>query len=1075
MFSRCAFSIFVVALWAALLPAQSQISSADLKGNVTDPSGAGIPNATVTATSQSTNQSRSATTDMQGNYRLALLPPDIYEIRTEARGFATQVRRDMAFTVGETAVVNSSMTVAGLATTVEVVNEGPAILEPERTHQANTLIRQSIENLPINGRNFLSFTLLTAGVVEENPALTNSLLPQLPTSRLSFAGQNGRSNSVMIDGVSNNDIQSNGVRPTISQEAVQEFQINRSSFNSEFGGASGGTINIVTKSGTNRYRGNVFGFLRNERLDARNTFSTSFEKAPPFKRTQAGFTLGGPLKLNQTFFFASYEALLRRESTISTILSDRSILDPTPRQAELMNVLEGSGKPELVAQGQTLRALLTTSANSPFPNAFAPVPYNRVIYDLLANSTGPFPSRQTTSTGSFRIDHAIRNTDQAFLRYTLVNDSTHGQGIGGQAAPSAAFDLAIHDHALVLGESHEFSSRSINEFRLQLVREVFNVDTVDPFGPRISIAGIGRFGREFTNPSDRIHHRYQVVDNWSFLRGRHNFKAGVDLSRFTFTGYGPTFLGGEIDFARLPVPAGAALGESATTQLATLLATPSDSGGLGRADLISVLTAEPMTVIQQMNFGMATSINQGFGDPFTELAGYTAGAYWQDAFQITNQLHLNYGLRYDIEFQPVPVNRDANNFAPRLGFAFNKGRTIIRGGGGIYFQPLYTVTAFAAKILGKNQQITNILVSASPELTPIAPTSVCGAQLAAGTPPSFCFFQQLIARGNLTVPSTGTIPESAYLTLAGLTRDTSTNKITFRLDDNAVDSYSVQSSLGVDHEIARDWNVSVSYLFNRGLHLVRTRQVNALPDLAVRDALGRPALVRRADSSLLANFTVETAGASVYHGLATSLEKRGQNYQLLASYTLGKAIDDATDINIPDGPENPTNTRADRSLSTFDLRHRLVISGVFNSPFRSRALSAFTVAPIFTWHSGFPFNITTGIDTNMDNNTNDRPLGVGRNTGVGLPFYSVDLRIGRRFELGGDRRSLDLILDIFNAFNRANYKEINGSTNGALLLSDLGITNVRVRANKDLPPTALGGPTSAYDPRILQVGAKINF
>jgi hypothetical protein len=306
----------------------------------------------------------------------------------------------------------------------------------------------------------------------------------------------------------------------------------------------------------------------------------------------------------------------------------------------------------------------------------------------------------------------------------------------------------------------------------------------------------------------------------------------------------------------------------------------------------------------------------------------------------------------------------------------------------------------------KNQQITNILVSASPELTPIAPTSVCGAQLAAGTPPSFCFFQQLIARGNLTVPSTGTIPESAYLTLAGLTRDTSTNKITFRLDDNAVDSYSVQSSLGVDHEIARDWNVSVSYLFNRGLHLVRTRQVECAPDLAVRDALGRPALVRRADSSLLANFTVETAGASVYHGLATSLEKRGQNYQLLASYTLGKAIDDATDINIPDGPENPTNTRADRSLSTFDLRHRLVISGVFNSPFRSRALSAFTVAPIFTWHSGFPFNITTGIDTNMDNNTNDRPLGVGRNTGrpallfSGSPHWQT-VRVGRRPQIVG--------------------------------------------------------------------------
>src|SRR5262249_14134179 len=128
--------------------------------------------------------------------------------------------------------------------------------------------------------------------------------------------------------------------------------------------------------------------------------------------------------------------------------------------------------------------------------------------------------------------------------------------------------------------------------------------------------------------------------------------------------------------------------------------------------------------------------------------------------------------------------------------------------------------------------------------------------------------------GQLTLPSTATIPESAYQTLAGLTRDTSTNKITFRLDDNAVDSYSVQGSLGVDRQLANDLNVSVNYIFNRGLRLVRTRQVNALPDPAVLDALGRPALVRRADSSLLANFTVETAGASVYHGMAVSVNKR---------------------------------------------------------------------------------------------------------------------------------------------------------------------------------------------------------
>jgi hypothetical protein len=398
---------------------------------------------------------------------------------------------------------------------------------------------------------------------------------------------------------------------------------------------------------------------------------------------------------------------------------------------------------------------------------------------------------------------------------------------------------------------------------------------------------------------------------------------------------------------------------------------------------------------------------------------------------------------------------------------------------------LYTVTAFAAKILGKNQQITNILVSGSPELTPVGPNSVCGAQLQLGVPPSFCFFQQLIGAGTLTIPSTRTIPESAYLTLAGLTRTTSTNKISFRLDDNAVDPYSSQGSFGIDRQIGSDWNVSVNYIFNRGLKLVRTRQLNALPDPTVSDGLGRPALVKRADLSLLANFTVETAGASVYHGMAASVEKRfNKHYQLLASYTLGKSIDDATDINTTDGPENPTNTRADRSLSVFDVRHRLSVSAVLDSPFTadssrpfvSRLLSNFTVAPIFTARSGFPFNITTGIDTNMDNNPNDRPLGVGRNTGRGLPYYSADLRITRHLYWGKERRqSVDAIFDTFNLFNHANYKEFNGSTNGALRLSDLGISDVRVSAKKSLPSTVLGGPTSAYDPRILQFALKINF
>src|SRR5262249_1161910 len=154
---------------------------------------------------------------------------------------------------------------------------------------------------------FLNFSLLTPGVVEENPAVTASLLAQLPTSRLSFAGQNGRSNNVTIDGVDNNDVADNAVRPTISQEAVQEFQINRSSYSPEFGRVGGGAINIVSKSGANHFHGRLFEYFRHEDLDARNAFAKALAKNPPFKRNQPGFTFGGPIVKSKTFFFAAYE------------------------------------------------------------------------------------------------------------------------------------------------------------------------------------------------------------------------------------------------------------------------------------------------------------------------------------------------------------------------------------------------------------------------------------------------------------------------------------------------------------------------------------------------------------------------------------------------------------------------------------------------------------------------------------------------------------------------------------------------------------------------------------------------
>jgi Carboxypeptidase regulatory-like domain len=1056
------------ALGLGALPtlAQARSSSADLTGTVSDPSKSPIRGASVTATNIATGLARNGPTDANGVYRIPLLPPGVYEVKIEVNGFSTLIKKGITLTVGQILTLNFEISSGGPIDSASIETDQP-LIETERTHQSSTITQRPINKLPINGRNFLDFARLTPGVVEESPTITSVQVVPLTTSGLSFAGQNGRASSVQIDGVDNNDNISNGVRPTISQEAVSEFQINRSGYNAEFGRATGGVINIVSKSGTNQFHGNVYNYFRNERLDARNTFATAMRQDPPFKRNQPGFTFGGPIKRDRTFFFTAYEGLIRRESAFTTILADPSILQPTPQQQGLIATLIGSGAPALVAQGQQLQALLTTSPNSPFSA-------NRNTYNLLASSTGAFPIIQTSSTGSLRLDHSLNEQDFLFLRASLTNDSQHNIGVGGLKAPSAGFDIGSRDNTFVLGETHVFRGGSSNEFRFQSIRNTYNVDTVDPFGPRILTGGFGVFGRDFSAPSDRTQRRIQFLDNFSLSRGRHNIKFGADFSRYSIDTVSAIFLGGIIDFGQFPVPLGQVLGQVLGADAVTKL---SNQPAL----------MQPLTTIQQINLGLPRSINQGFGNPNAQLNGQTLGLYLQDGFKARPNLYLSFGLRYDYELQPSGTPRDGNNVGPRFSFAydpFNDQRTVIRGGGGVYYQSLFTGLAFIPSVL-ETGKIGGVFVSASSRLTPISPNSLCGQTPLGSAFPSFCLYQQLVAQGLLKFPSTGIIPESAYSNLLGLTRATSTNRLLIRLAPDAVNGYGAQASLGIDHQFGRDWNVSINYLFNRGVKLIRPRQVNALPDPSTLDLLGRPALIGRADPTRLADQVFESAGNSIYHGMAVSVNKRfGLHYQVIGSYTYGKTIADAADINFEQGVQDPTNARADRGLSSFDLRHRLSIAAIFESPYRGgggspwyeRALADFYLSPIITTRSGFPFDIRTGIDINLDTINNDRPFAVGRNTGVGPWFFTTDLRVGRRIRFNADNPlGVEFIFDAFNLFNRTNFKEVNNVTNGVLFLNQLGFTDVRVEGSSKIPPNQFSGFTSAYDPRVIQFGAKFNF
>src|SRR5262245_28337294 len=308
-----ASALLVVCLMCATVAlGQAQSNAADLQGFVKDTTGAVVPNATVTARNPATNVSRSTTSGDDGNYRIVNLPPGEYDITVEASNFKKAVLPKVALTVGQTADLDVTLEAGQISESVTISDATSEIVETSKTAVSTTIDQQRINNLPINERNYLSFALTTSTVNRDN----GRPIGPAPTTGLNFGGQRGRSNLVQVDGADNTDNSVNASRSTVSQEAVQEFQVVTNSFAAEFGRSAGGVVNVVTKSGTNDFHGNIFGFLRHRSFQARNAFAPIED--PPFTRTQYGFTLGGPFDRDRTFFFFAFEQRRRNESGFFT-------------------------------------------------------------------------------------------------------------------------------------------------------------------------------------------------------------------------------------------------------------------------------------------------------------------------------------------------------------------------------------------------------------------------------------------------------------------------------------------------------------------------------------------------------------------------------------------------------------------------------------------------------------------------------------------------------------------------------------------------------------------------------------
>jgi hypothetical protein len=1043
--------------------AQASSSTAELRGQVTDASGGVIPGAKITLTDQAKGVIRNATTDEVGNYAFIGLLPSSYELKVEAKGFASDAAR-VELTVGQQANIPFKLSAGAVQATIDIV-AGAEVVETNRTEQSSTVDAKQINNLPINRRNFLDYALLTPGVTDADNIADASdyRVAQTPQSGLSFGGNNGRGNMVSVDGAETLGA-TGGVQATISQEAVQEFQVVRNSYSAEFGGASGGVVNIVSKSGANSFHGSAFGLFRDQRFDARNFFDYNPDGKSTFNRQQYGGSVGGPIKQDKTFFFTSVERLSQDRTTFVNLQIDPN---PTASQNALLNYL--GGFPQFASTVAAARAALTTTPQS-FPGTV----------DLFTNASGQFPFDEDQTQFSARLDRNFTDRSSGYLRFNLTDSVFENQAAGALTAVSRGRTVDTFNGGIVGSHNYQFSSTMFNELKLQFSYTRAGFLPNDSIGPELNIEGFGFFGRDIFLPSRSIDRHFDVYDNVTKVMGGHTLKFGGSMFFNRLNTNNETYLGGRFSFQQV-IPLSSVIatrfGQETLTGLQSFLQTNQPS-------LVANLNA-PINSIQAFNFGLPASFQGGFGDPGALSWTDRYALYVQDTWKVRQNLTLNYGLRYSLHDEPFVIPTYTKDFQPRVGFSWDPrrdGKTVIRGGAGIFTGFLNNSIANVTSELSGTGDPTNIFIVLATASSP------------PGLPTSVAVYQTLLQRGVL-----GTRPISLS-DVSGPPLNINPGpgqplEVRFRLGPNYRSPTTYQASLGVQRDLGAGFSLDLSYLYVRGLHLSRNHDINQIAQTGPANPLnpfGGPTFAAAAgnfrDATKFQDNIYDQTANSFYHGFTMQVQRRfSNNFSINAHYTLAKSIDEVTDFNSDWSAQNPLNLRLDRSLSSFDQRHRLVLSGNFQSPFQGAALKNWVFAPIFVGQSGRPFNLLLGFDANTDRRfQSDRPGQAGRNTGLGEPYYSFDIRLGRRFFVK-EGRFLEFTFDAFNLFNRANLLGINNIL-GAACTDPSGdrfspcatpgavpMTEFDMQGRRDRRPTEPLGFTSAFDPRQMQFGARFNW
>ncbi len=1010
-------------------------TTSSITGLVKDSTGAVIPGVTVKAREVRTGLERAALTDDTGLYRIMNLPRGVYEVKAELTGFKTAVLTGIELTVDETKRLDITLEVGEISEVITVEAE-PPVINTEEGRLSSVITNRQIVDLPLSTRNFIQLALTQPGVVAGGVGSN--------TGGISIGGARSRGTSFVLDGVDNNDpVVAGFTQVTVPLDSVQEFRLIRNSMSAEYGRLSGGALSIATKSGTNEIHGTVWEFHRNRAISARNFFvrgepgQKRGSEKPKFIRNQFGFELGGPVIKNKTFAYGSFEVTTERSSDFEegVFFTPQAVRAATGRVArELIQKFPGP-------------------ANLGPPFTFATVGGERV--PITGTAIANIPQVEDNYNFVVKLDHEWMEGKNRISGRYAYNKPVVGAGtlISNTLVRGFQLDFTGLSQNLGLSDIHIFSTNLINEFRFGVTRDGFAWRPQNPEVPTITITGMEGFGAATNMPQNRFPMVYQLMDTVSWKRGAHAFKFGAEFRHIQRARTFDALVRGSYAFA------------SAADFLADRARTYSLSFDLTRG-----IRADGFRVYDRNEWMF----------------------FFQDDWKVTRNFTFNYGIRYE-NFRPPKEetgrisqilirpgqnifqdvisniqmvkteklwNADNNNFAPRIGFAWDptgRAKTSIRGGYGLFYERLF-------------QNIDENIQFNPPFMTTLT-FDVRRGQTFVYSIPSW-------------VPSElkgGPIPVGAQVR---------------GHDPKMRTSYMQSWFFGLQHELVGGLVVEADYQASIGRKLPVTINYNRFDGDLLDGRLDR--INREFGPVLLVTNMINSS----YNSLQLSVRRPmsgGLSFQ--ASYTLSKFIDEDSDNFAHDEPVTIFDIKKNqRGLSRFHIPHRLVINWVWDMPFFSgrggllgALLGGWTINGIVAVQSGRPLSVFTsnderrGGDMNRDGQLNDRPnlvgnpvksgsnwgdgrldrsafstsfigLGnVGRNTVTGPDLANVDFAVYKNFKVTalGEAGRVQFRAEVFNLFNRTNFNPNFTNTN---LASGL-----------------FGKATRAFDPRLFQFALKLYF